>query len=470
LPTRVGSLARVGSFRRDLDGRGDNMLSCRKMSIFGQSSNGVAARAAAALAVTACSACTYEVDCERAGESVDCTVQKWFAGVSTHSEQVRGVTGARLGTKEGRKGSTMTNVVLTTAQGREVEVSDPSGGMDSGQDGKNLMVAEINGFVTGKIASPLRVRTREGFFVLPLIVVVFGGAGASSILRKLREKLAVAAQQQQHPELLFAATAAPPDIRIYCRSCGEPVPGANIDMRNTMARCSACHAMFDVSAQIAVAGPSRPRRPNVPLPPDIEVRELGAFAMQQSMPYGNKAGMPAFEIVRRWFGADRIALLCFSLAWNSTVVFMLGQVRGAQILLLIAFLLPGLFLLYQGLAGLLNRTHIRAQEGRLTVRHGPVPWPGARDIDVRELTQLFVKEVVHKAKSPTYTYDVCALVRDTGQVALLKGLPAPAQALFLEQQLESRLGIVDVEVEGEYTSVTTEQTARTGDPTRVGDN
>jgi hypothetical protein len=411
----------------------------------------VGTRATAALAMAACSACTYEVTCERAGDSVDCTIHNWFAGVSTRSEQVPGVTGAKLGTVKGSKGSVMTKVVLTAAQGREVDVSGASSGMDTGQDDKNLMVAEINAFVAGKLASPLRVRTREGFVALPIFALFFCGAWGSSLIKKVLAKLAVAAQQRQHPEDLFAVSAVPPDAKIYCRSCGEQVQAANIDTRNKMARCSACHSMFDVSAQLTTAGPSQRRRASVTLPPGIEVRDLGASTMQDSMPFRNKPVQPAFEIVRRWFSPDRIALLGFALVWNAMVLFMFKGAGASQLLFVGVFLAPGLFVLYQGLAGLLNRTTIRAQQGRLTVRHAPIPWPGARDIDVSGLKQVFVKEVAHKGKNgTTHTYDLCAMLEDAAQVVLLKGLPAPTQALFLEQQLESRLGIVDVAVNGEY--------------------
>lgn len=49
-------------------------------------------------------------------------------------------------------------------------------------------------------------------------------------------------------------------------------------------------------------------------------------------------------------------------------------------------------------------------------------------------------------------YDLVAVMKSGGERPIVKSLPEPAQSLFLEQRIEERLGIVDVEVGGEYPS------------------
>jgi hypothetical protein len=108
-----------------------------------------------------------------------------------------------------------------------------------------------------------------------------------------------------------------------------------------------------------------------------------------------------------------------------------------------------LFLTYATLCHLVNRTRIAVESGVLSVRHGPLPWPGNRTMAVAELSQLFCEE--HVTRKGPRTYSVNALLKAGGKVTLLRGLKQPDQALYIEQLLETRLGIVDVPVPEEYT-------------------
>jgi hypothetical protein len=56
--------------------------------------------------------------------------------------------------------------------------------------------------------------------------------------------------------------------------------------------------------------------------------------------------------------------------------------------------LAGLWLVvhYVPLAHLLNRTTIRLRHGILTVRHGPLPWPGNRTLPWSSVKQVYVKK------------------------------------------------------------------------------
>jgi len=49
----------------------------------------------------------------------------------------------------------------------------------------------------------------------------------------------------------------------------------------------------------------------------------------------------------------------------------------------------GVGLSYFTLCGFVYKTRIAVRAGALTVRHGPLPWLGARTVASRELKQLF---------------------------------------------------------------------------------
>jgi hypothetical protein len=86
----------------------------------------------------------------------------------------------------------------------------------------------------------------------------------------------------------------------------------------------------------------------------------------------------------------------------------------------------------------------------LSIRHGPLPWTGNRQMSGRELTQLYGVENSRTSKgSTTYTYDLLALDREGRTIKLISGLTDKDQVLYLEQTLERRLGIEDAPVDGE---------------------
>lgn len=111
---------------------------------------------------------------------------------------------------------------------------------------------------------------------------------------------------------------------------------------------------------------------------------------------------------------------------------------------------------YLALANLLNRTRVDVDGATLTVRHGPIPWPGGNRWPIDEVEQLFVVEEVSgsgKGKDVrTYEYKVKARIRNGGDVLLVNGPLDPRRAKALEATLETFLRIPNERVEGELGS------------------
>jgi hypothetical protein len=69
---------------------------------------------------------------------------------------------------------------------------------------------------------------------------------------------------------------------------------------------------------------------------------------------------------------------------------------------------------------------------------------------VEDVAQLFCQEVPTRNRNDSSaTFTVVALMKSGETVKLLSGLPSADQALYIEQAIESRLGIADVPVGGE---------------------
>jgi hypothetical protein len=147
-------------------------------------------------------------------------------------------------------------------------------------------------------------------------------------------------------------------------------------------------------------------------------------------------------IRRSWLRAKHWLLLLISIAL-STTIFYLWSEHGASVWLV----LGTLFVLswdYNVGVAFVNATTIQADPGGVRVSHGPMPSLIARkrSFERAKLKQLFAIEFGS-------LYAVRAELSDGSHADLVAPLVSAEQALFVEQQLESVLGIRDYAVLGE---------------------
>lgn len=249
-------------------------------------------------------------------------------------------------------------------------------------------------------------------------------------------------------------------MQVTCTSCGAAVPAGDINLDRMLAKCARCSSVFDIASQVGgTAGApmiqGRARR-LVAMPRNIRVlanedeSEVGSYRK-------NAMSHPHVVLERRWFSGAVVFTAFFCLCWDGMLVLWYRGLLSAGPhgpplavgLFPIIHVGAGLFLTYFALCGFVNRTNISVKDGILSVQHGPLPWRGNRRIAVDELAQLFCQEQVGSKGSRSYSLH--ALLKAGDKVPLLRGLTEPDQALYVEQILEKRLGIVDVPVAGEYT-------------------
>jgi len=252
-------------------------------------------------------------------------------------------------------------------------------------------------------------------------------------------------------------------MQIHCRHCRQPVHADDVNLDRMVAKCRSCHSVFDFSDQIKPAASPAPARPvqaaraEVPLPERLTVQwgdggDFGGAAFRD-----NPSQRRDVAIVRRWFQpAKHLFLLVFAIVWNACMLFWYSAAIAGDGPWL-AFVFPilhvavGVGMGYGALTGLLNRTTIQIAGGVLRIRHGPLPWPGKRDMPADELDQLYVTQNPHHGKQgTTYTYDLKAALKSGQGVTLIREIPEGDQALYIEQAIESALGIVDVAMPGEF--------------------
>ncbi len=225
--------------------------------------------------------------------------------------------------------------------------------------------------------------------------------------------------------------------RMPCRYCAAPLQATDVNVQLAVARCGSCHAVY------SFADEARDRlgaveRPPVPLPKGYAVSRDGG----------------TLTITRRWRSPAAFALLAFCAFWDGfLVLWMAGAVaagNAAMALFPIIHIAVGVLLTYTMVAQFLNTTTISVGGGQLRVWHGPMPWPGKKELSTAGLAQLWCVEKMHRRKRGySYTYEVHAKTRQGADHTLLRSLADAEQALYLEQQIEKHLRIADAPVAGE---------------------
>lgn len=164
--------------------------------------------------------------------------------------------------------------------------------------------------------------------------------------------------------------------------------------------------------------------------------------------FGAQTPQSPVTIRRRWLRGKHWAflLICagISVGWVA-----LWQSYGLNVWTVLA----ALFVLswdYNVTTMFVNSTTIRADAAGIDVRHGPMPSLFGRG---KRLAREQVKQLF--ASNFGSMFMVKAQLVDGNELELVKPLISAEQALFVEQQLEKALGLVDYAVEGELGGPTT---------------
>ena len=234
-------------------------------------------------------------------------------------------------------------------------------------------------------------------------------------------------------------------MKLFCKSCRNPIPAEDINIKLAIAKCGECDAVFSFAEELGAQQRESAiaERPVVPAPPRFTVESLGS----------------ELEITKSWFSPAVFFLAFFCVIWDGFLVFWYGIAFSHDDSPLIMFLFPGLHvavgvsLTYFVICSFVNRTRIKVGMGQLTVRHGPLPWPGNYTLNSVDVEQVFCQSKFHSSKhGGRFTYEVHVVLHDGTKQKLVTGLDDPDQAIFIEQQLEDYLRIEDRRVPGEYGS------------------
>ncbi len=231
-------------------------------------------------------------------------------------------------------------------------------------------------------------------------------------------------------------------MKLTCPSCNREIASEDISLSSMLAKCPPCGEVFSFADRIPGAKP----QPNVPVvrpkfdPPD------GVVVSKEGK---------ELTIESKWFTWAVIPLAFFAVLWNTFMVFWMGTALSSGLWPMAAFgsihTAVGIGLIYGVFTLLLNVTYLEVKDGRLKITHEPLPFPGNQDLDISQLEQLYTQRKISRTKNGTnVTYEVHAVTSDRRHIKLIGGLSEARHALFLEQEIEDFVGIVDAPVAGEF--------------------
>ncbi len=233
-------------------------------------------------------------------------------------------------------------------------------------------------------------------------------------------------------------------MRVHCTQCGGLIPAEDLNIDTTLARCRACNNVFSFADAVAqeTTAPAAPAADRVvPQPRGVRVEDWGGDV----------------RLIRRWFSAKYIFLIFFCTFWDGflvfwyTAAFSMPQTPWIMVVFPILHVAVGAGLTYTTACGLLNRTILTIGSGILTVQHGPLPWWGNRQLVATDLDQLYCRRrLTHNRGGTSETFELHATLKSGTSLKLLSGIEDAEQALFIEAEVERRLGIKDRRVVGAF--------------------
>jgi hypothetical protein len=105
----------------------------------------------------------------------------------------------------------------------------------------------------------------------------------------------------------------------------------------------------------------------------------------------------------------------------------------------------GIGALYYASCVLVNKTRIVVDGREVKANHGPLPWFGSKSIARHEIESISLKEYTSYTKNnvPVFSFSIEIHKKGGAVLTLLKGISEKQQALYIEQNLESFMGLAD---------------------------
>lgn len=158
------------------------------------------------------------------------------------------------------------------------------------------------------------------------------------------------------------------------------------------------------------------------------------------------------NITLTWFGlslCNFILQAILAVSMSTITLSTLINFESVSLSTTIIFIAISVCSTYQAIATWLNKTTINVTKNRISIIHEPIPWPGKKSFNGKDIKQVYIKEKKTVQNGIAYySYDIYIIPSKAPSTLLLKNLTKD-RAQYIEQEIEKFLNIEDKTVYGE---------------------
>jgi len=190
-----------------------------------------------------------------------------------------------------------------------------------------------------------------------------------------------------------------------------------------------------------------PLDPHAPdFPPNVSVEHLPPKPTSAGYRESGQHDGSALRITIRWYKPSCYVALVMGVFFS--IAPLLFQLRTGQPLVLwgwLLFLAFGLPFFYGGLTLRTNRTEVLATGKELRIWHGPLPTFSSpkRRLSTELIDQLYCTKENVGQQTDSWRFKLFIRLESGELVEVIDKIDTPDSLLYIEQQLESYLGITD---------------------------
>lgn len=227
----------------------------------------------------------------------------------------------------------------------------------------------------------------------------------------------------------------------YCPDCGRANPDSCADMKTMSAECIFCDTSISFAEVADGVDRAERRIPCI----DKQVQMPDSISVTESV--------EELRIVKPWFTLNWIPVLALCCIWDFGVVrawhaALMSDGASSDSGMPIFQAIIGLIATILTIQHCVNRTHIVVNASGLSSYSRPITFEQPKHIALDEIDQIYCR--AERPASKIGRFEVVAI--DTGGECstIMQGLTEIGHARFIERRIETRLGISDRWIAGEF--------------------
>ncbi len=216
---------------------------------------------------------------------------------------------------------------------------------------------------------------------------------------------------------------------VNCPKCSTSILGDGININDKIAKCDACGVVFSFEKEISQLTSSQRIKQEIIRPEGIDM-----FRFQNELD---------FTFQQSYSGGDGLlSFLSVLFAPLSTLIY--AKVGGNWIIPTVILWIMLAYAIYTWFQHKKNKVHVNIDERFINIQWRPKKGKKDQSFDRTDIDQLYVKMVPGMSRYGVYM--IVNGLEGQKHILLIPNISGKSKALYVEQEIEKHLGIIDREV------------------------